>query len=125
MRNYPLLQGGAAVDDMKQKAQQLQAQLRGLISDYQARPPAAAAAAAAAAAGALQHSVGRKAALRCRAACVLGCGTAARRGLDLTAGSVMPLPLAPGPLALCRAATRPSSPRPLKPLTCSAAAWRS
>lgn len=32
---YPWPQGGAAVDDMKQKAGQLQAQLRGLISDYQ------------------------------------------------------------------------------------------
>lgn len=30
-----LLQSGAAVEDMKSKAGQLQAQLRGLISDYQ------------------------------------------------------------------------------------------
>ena len=30
-------EGGAAVQDMKNKGEQLQAQLRGLISDYQVR----------------------------------------------------------------------------------------
>ena len=111
-----LMQSGAAVEDMKSKAGQLQAQLRGLISDYQVGVQAAAAV------------TSTCDCVRPETAGPLQLHAAVDRHPMHSHHGYPPPPLPTATILaplVCRAATRPSLQRPLRPLTCSAAVWRS
>jgi hypothetical protein len=105
-------EAGAAVEDMKNKAAQLQAQLRGAIGDYQA--------------SALATALDRRLAVACSTQHVVH-SCCQPDGLCLFACASWLASLAQRVclLVYCRAVTKPSLPGRLKALTCSVAAWRS